>query len=221
MIEISKIKVIKFHIKKLKRFDEITSFRLKSLAAINVLFALIGPLLAQYYNLLSLFAIQAASVIAFFGILKTVAQKFVRYLNSNTSFSILFKILVFIDIFYALGILLYFVNVKYMIWFEMISVVIQLPFLMAYSNALNNFITYFYKDSFTEFQNYRADLNAESSLLGLILSIILSLISIKLLVIVFSIGLLSLSFYQLRHIKDFEKYDFKYMYRYKKSFKRK
>ena len=214
-----KIGIFRYHIKNLNEFDEITAFRLKILAFINILFAFIGPILAQYYNLLSVLTFAAATIIAMFGILKTIGEKFVKFINDTTSFSKLFLIISILDLLYATSILIYFISPRYMIWVEMIIGTIHLPFFLAYSNALNNFINYFHHNSFTKFQNYRTNLNAESSLIGLILAIVLTMISIKLTIIVFSIGLFSLSIYQFFKYKMFKKYDFKYMWHYKHNSK--
>ena len=220
----SKIGFIKFHQKNLRKFDEITRFRLIILGFINVLFAFFFPIMAQYYSLLELnvndIIIHSATIIAIFGIIKTFGQKMVKTISDKMSFSSIFLTIIILDIIMSIGVGMYYVSPKIMIWVDMVVGAIQLPFYMTYSNALNNYITYFYKETFTNFQNYKADLDAESRLLGLILAGILTFISVKLAIGVFVVGMILLSLWQLRYYSMFKKYDFRYMYNYYKNKRR-
>ena len=220
----SKIGFIKFHQKHLKRFNEIIRFRLIVLGYINILMSFLYPVMAQFYSLLKLtvndIVIHSATIIAIFGIIKTFGEKTVKLISDKMSFSSIFVSIVILDILITIGIGFFYISPKYMIWIDMILSAIQFPFFIAYSNSLNNYINYFYPKDLTNFQNYRADLNAETRLLGLILSVILTFISIKIAVGVFVIGMISLSLWQLKYINMFKKYDFRYMINYYKSKKK-
>ena len=215
------MKIIQYHIDNLNKFDEITKFRLIITGLTNVLFTFLYPILAGYYNLLEIkvgdVLFVSATIIAMFSILKTLGMKFVKYISDKISFSNIFLICIIMDILLGIEITLYFVSIKLTIWVEMILSVMQIPFTIAYNNSLNNYINYFYKSSLTNYQNYRTDLSAESSLLGLVLASITTLFSIKLAIIIFIVGILLLSMYQLKYYKVFKKYDFKYMLRYHKA----
>lgn len=216
---------IRFHKKRLKKFDEITKFRLIVLAYINILMAFIWPIMVQFYSYLEVnindFIIHTATIISVFGILKTFGEKMVKTISNNFSFSRIFLIIIILDVFMGIGILFYFVSIKTMLWIDLCISTIQLPFFLAYSNSLNNYLTYFQKEDFTFFQNYRADLNAETRLLGLILAGIITLLSIKIAILIFVCGILILSVYQFSYYKMFKKYDFKYLLNYKRNLKRK
>jgi len=208
--------IIKYHIKKLKIFDEITKYRLILLGLITIAVEMILPVLSQYYYLLKINTIEAASIIALFSILKKIGQKLVKYIMNNFSFSKIFLIIIIFDFLWTIGTSFYFINKNIMIWLDLIIGTIQLPFIIAFSMNLNNYIMFFYKNSYVNFQNYKNDVLAESALLGLILSFSLSLISLKLIIILFLIIMSCVFIFQINIYNKFKKYDFKYMYNYKK-----
>jgi len=208
--------LIKYHIKKLKIFDEITKYRLILLGLITIAVEMILPVLSQYYYLLKINTIEAASIIALFSILKKIGQKLVKYIMNNFSFSKIFLIIIIFDFLWTIGTSFYFINKNIMIWLDLIIGTIQLPFIIAFSMNLNNYIMFFYKNSYVNFQNYKNDVLAESALLGLILSFSLSLISLKLIIILFLIIMSCVFIFQINIYNKFKKYDFKYMYNYKK-----
>jgi hypothetical protein len=212
--------LLKFHIKRLNYFDEITRFRLILLAIITFLMEIIFPVMSQFYGHLSFGSLEAATIIGIFAFFKQVGAKLVNYILNRFSFSKLFLIVVILDLLWVISTITFFINPIYMIWGDMIISTIQIPFIWAFSTALSNYINYFYPDDFTMFQNYRNDLMAEVGIAGIIFSIILTYISLKVTVIVFEIGMLITFIFQIKYYKRFKKYDFRYMYRYKKSLKK-
>jgi len=219
------MKFINFHIKKLNKFDEVTKIRLILLAAILILISLITPVISSLYYLLNIkfdnYIIESVTIISAIGFLKNIGLKFIKHIMNNISFSNIYKILIGFDILWGFSSLLYFYNPVYFIWVDSIISMIHATFLMAFSNSLSNYMTYFNADKYTMFQNYRNDLMSEFTILGMVLSIIFTLISIKLDIMMFFIGIILLAFYQIKFIKVFEKYDFKYMLRYKRAMKSK
>ena len=214
-----KIGIIKYHIKRINQFDEITQFRLKSLIIVTLLVDLIIPIYSQYYNLLKIGTIEAATILAFFGILKKIGTKLTIFVMNNFSFSNIFLGVIITDILWILSSLTYFISPQCMVWSDLFVSVLQLPFLFAFSNSLNNYINYFYPKKYTLFQNYENDIFAEIGILGLIFSVILTSISIGLTIIVFSIGMFFNTIYQIKNFNLFKKYNFRYMFNYKKSLK--
>ena len=214
--------LINYHKKKLNQFDYITKIRLILLTNIIILMEIITPIYSQYYYILGIGAIPAATIIAMFDFIKTIFIKLVKKIMLNISFSNIYKILMFMDLAWAITVLTYFLDPQkpiVMLWVDLILGIIQTPFSIAFGNGLNNYINYFYSNLYSKFQNYRMDILAEAGILGLILSIVLSYISIKLAIVIFSIGMFINFLFQLKTLKEFKKYDFKYMYRYKKSLK--
>jgi len=208
--------LIKYHIKKLKQFDEITKYRLIMLGLITLSVEMILPVLSQFYYLLKFNTIEAASIIAFFSILKKIGQKLVKYIMNNFSFSKIFLIIIIFDFLWTIGTSFYFINKALMAWFDLIIGTLQLPFIIAFSMNLNNYIMFFYKNSYVNFQNYKNDVLAESALIGLLLSFSLSLFSLKLVVFLFMFLMICVFIFQINIYNKFKKYDFKYMYNYKK-----
>ena len=219
-MKLSKIGFIKYHIKRLNKFDEITKFRLLLLAYILIIIEIIMPVLGQLKHLLSIdkYQIEAATIIALFSMLATFGQKIVKYIQKTTSFSNIYRTLVVFDILWALSSLTYFINPVLMIWIDSILALIHGTFQIAFTQSLNNYITYFKNENYTNFQNYRNDIVSEFALIGTLLSIIISYLGgIEWNIIVFSISMLMFNMFQIRNWNIFEKYDFKYMLRYHKN----
>jgi len=208
---------IRYHIKKLRQFDDLTKFRLQLLISVTLLVDIIIPVYSQYYGLLHLGTIQAATILAFFGILKKIGIKMINFIMDNFSFSNIFLNVIALDILWAVGTATYFISPQYMVWCDLFVSVLQLPFIWAFSNSLNNYITYFHSEKYTNFQNYKNDILAEVGIIGLVISIILTYIGIKIAIITFIFGMLFNAFFQIKNFKLFRQNDFKYMYNYKKN----
>jgi hypothetical protein len=215
------LNLLRFHTKRIRKFDDITQIRLILLGFITILLEIIFPILGQYYGHLKItindILIQSATIIAFFSFLKQIGMKIVKFIMDNFSFSNVFKIMILTDTLWVLGTSLFFVDPIYMLWSDLLIGTIQLPFFISFSNMLNNYITYFYNEKFTFFQEYKNELLAESGIVGLLLSMTLTFISIKLAISIFIVGMIGVIFFQIKSIHKFKKEDFKYMYKYKKS----
>lgn len=214
--------IVRYHIKNLKQFDELTRFRLISLGIITFLLQLFIPIVTEFkgkylFLIINNKVITAATIIAIIGILKTILEKFIPYLLNKTKISNIFKMKIFVDILITLSFIIFFINPHLFTWIDSILTVINTILVISLSITLTNYISFFQNHSFPKFQNYRLQVLTESTLIGLIISAILSTIDIKLnlilSIILYSIFIL----YQIKYIKKFEEYDFKYMIKYLKK----
>jgi hypothetical protein len=142
-----------FHIKNINYFDEVTRIRLILLAGITLLTQILFPVLSQFMYLLETPTVAAATIIGVFALFKTLGMKFVKMIQYNLSFSNIFLAVIIFDILWIISSATYFISPKIMIWADSILGVFHVPFLWAFSNSLNNYITYFFNDTYTKFQN--------------------------------------------------------------------
>ena len=209
------------HLNNLNNFDKITKIRLVLMATVIVITSLIFPVISSLYYLFHLnigsIAIESATIISAFVFVKNIGIKLVEKILDKLSFSKIFTYTIVLDIMWGALTLLYFYNKVYFLWFDAILGMFQAVFLIAFGTALNNYMTYFHNDQYTSFQNYRNKLVAEATMLGTFLSIVVTALSIKVAVIIFSISMIAIGVFEIGFINEFKKYDFKYMLKYKKS----
>lgn len=107
-----------------------------------------------------------------------------------------------------------------MIWVDTFIGVINTIILQAYSMALTNYMSYFYPESFTKFQNVRNNIFTEGALIGLILNFIIGT-CYKETGIIITINIFSVLYtlYLLKNLNIMNEIDFKYLYNYHKSLK--
>jgi hypothetical protein len=217
------MKFIKWHLKNLNNFDEITKFRLICLAIIMIMLNLYIPVLVEFKYLLNLTIgqkiIAASTIIALINFLQILVEKFIPKIIIKTKFSLIYKSYVIIIFLFGLSSLLYFYNKKIFIFVDSILGILINLVTILYSQVLTNYMSYFYSKDFTKFQNYRTHLIVESSMLGLIISIILSFYSNNLNVILFFIGMMIYSLFLFKNWNIMNKYDFSYLLNLKRSLK--
>jgi len=208
----------------LKDFDKITKFRLITLGFILIITNLYFPLLTQYKNLLKLqvkdFIIIASSIIAFFSIIRVIGIRFIPYFLKRTKLSMIYKYYIITIILFLNTSFLYYISPKLMIWVDTFIGVINTIILQAYSMALTNYMSYFYPESFTKFQNVRNNIFTEGALIGLILNFIIGT-CYKETGIIITINIFSVLYtlYLLKNLNIMNEIDFKYLYNYHKSLK--
>ena len=224
---LKEIGFIKFHIKNLKSFDEITRVRLMTMGIAFFVMELFIPVVTEfkgkylYININSHSVIYPATIIAVLGIAKTILEKFIPYILDKISFVSIFKFKIFVDCLTLFSLFLFFIDKKFFTFVDSIIGIILSITIIIYSTTLSNYISFFYNKNFANFQNYRIHLIAETTLFGLSFSALLSYINIAFNIVFAIILFIFLIIYQTRNIKFFKQANFKYMLNYRKNKKRK
>lgn len=223
---LAEMKFFKFHIENIKSFDEIIRTRLITMGIAFFIMELFIPVVAEfkgkylYININTHNLIYPATIIAVLGIIKTILEKFIPSILDKISFVNIFKLKIFVDLLTLLTLFLFFINKQIFTFAESIMSIFLGITIIIYSTTLSNYISFFHNKDFANFQNYKIHLIAETTLLGLSVSALLSYINITL-NIVLAISLFAiLIIYQIKNIVFFEKVNFKYMLNYHKNKKK-
>jgi len=227
MIQIlKKINFINFHIKNLNKFDEITRIRLIVMGISFFIMEMFIPIVTEFkgkflYIEFNNKIIYPATIIAILGIAKTIAEKGIPYLLDHTSFVAIFKLKITIEVLMLFSLFLFFIDKRFFVFVDSIMGILLSIVIIIYSSTLTNYISFFHNTNFANFQNYRFHLIAETTLVGLSTSALLSYID-KNLNIIFAIILFTfLIIYEIRKIESFKKMNFRYMFMYHKNKKMK
>ena len=215
--------LLKLFLRKPRRFDEIIIYRLRSVALINIVIALMVPvahqLYGKYLNIQSL-GLEAATVLAVASVMKMLLEKSVPALMDAVSFSNIFRYKLVSDIGLLVAVVSYLYSENIFTWAVMVSLNMQAIFVYALSMSMSNYTTFFHSKQFANFQRWRAHVIAEASIIGFTFSALLSAFSIKLNIISASLLFAGLLVYGFRMLKEFKKWDFKYMIRLRKQLAR-
>lgn len=164
-LDIINIFNIKRTFMKFSEFDNVTEFRLQNSYAISIMMALMMPIIIVLKGL-----VMAAWIISVFGILNMLAIKSNNYFVKKYTIGELYKIGNILHLLGLVGTLIYFINVEVMIWVESIVVILDYAIYSSYSIALTNYLTKEHPYSMSEFQIVKNSSYADSSLIGLFIT---------------------------------------------------
>ncbi len=168
-------------LKSLYKFDDITKFRLINAFIVSVCLGVLSPVLIVMKGLYML-----PWVISLFSILYTVSVKTNKYLVPLGNEK-LYRIGVILHVLLILNTTLYFWFPSFMIYSDSIVMFFIYSNFSAYSISLTNYITEKYPDTVPEFQIAKNSINADGTIIGLIIASLVTAVSLKLAVIVFLI----------------------------------
>ena len=223
---LKKYGIINFHIKNLLYFDNVVRIRLITSAIALFIIQLYIPILTSFkgkYMFIHVnnILIYPATVLAIFGIFKTILEKFIPYLLNNSSFLFIFKIKMVIEGLTMLSMFIFFINKTYFVFVTTFFELILMITVMALSMSFNNYITFFCNKDFANFQNYRMHIVTEVTMLGLLISGILSYINQSLNIILTIILFMFLLIYQIKNLKYLKEKNFLFMLNYHRNKRKK
>jgi len=217
--------LINYHKRNLQSFNEVTRFRLVVLMVILIIIEVTFPSITQLqgtYLHIHNWEVIPATIIAGFGIIKLILQKFGKRVLKTTKPSVIFKAYVIISSFWMPSLFLYFYDPTLMIWVYSILGIIDGFIMFVYSTTISNFMVYFEHDKYTKFQNYRNDILTELGLIGAILSFVISYFFGIGGVILFTnctVGTFFM-YYTIKNYNLLDTYDFAYMMKYHRGLRK-
>ena len=122
----------------------------------------------------------------------------------------LYRLGVVVHILFICISMLYFVNPMLMIYGDAIIIVAEIIIFSAYSISLTNYITKYYSESVPEFQIVKNELDADASIIGLVIATLCTMISLDFAIMFFIAFNFCFSVFMIWNWNYFKKYEVKY-----------